>query len=92
MRKTAVAVADAPTPTVVKRPEKIQLNPNHLLETIQRMLTTRPPGWFNVVVRLQNNLVDYLRGNGPVPKWEDFPIARDWFTQNVIALKEIPQG
>jgi hypothetical protein len=75
----------------MKNPQKfenIKLDVTIMLATIERLLTDKPAGWYNVVVRLNNNLVGYLRGNGPIPNWTPYPLARDWFSQNVTLLKE----
>lgn len=76
------------TPRRPKKPKEIQLDVHSLLHTLTRLLVERPKGWYNVAVRLNNNLTEYLRGSGRTPKWEDYPIARDWFTQNSLLLKE----
>lgn len=73
---------------MAQRPPRVKLNPNHLLEALQRMLVERPTGWFNICARLDRNLTEYLREDGPAPAWDQFPIARNWYSQNSIRLKE----
>lgn len=62
--------------------------PNKMLDTLQQLLIARPKGWFNQCVFLNDQLVAYLRGNGNDPRWEEYPIARDWFTQNNLQLEK----
>lgn len=62
--------------------EKIKLNPNHLLARMNELLAERPDGWFKAVGVLGERLTKYLRGDGPDPDWERFPIARSHYTQS----------
>jgi len=65
---------------------------DNLLERMQELLIEKKQGWFLVVVRLNNKLVEYLRAKKkedykhPTPNWEKYPIARNFFTQFNVKL------
>ncbi len=64
---------------------------HNLLAAMEQMLITKPQGWYNACVALNDNLTSYLRGNGPDVNWTNYPIARSWFSQNIYHMKQIAE-
>lgn len=64
---------------------------NHLLSTMSMGLSTlamlHPSAkairreTFKSLCELNDELVKYLHGENPAPDWAQYPLARDWFTQ-----------